>query len=135
MIGYYIFLANEQGQKGYLADLQDPVNGRLLVCADISGATRFDGEEQAEKRLYELEAEYGLNREEANIEPHVVDDTFVLRLGGANHDDGVSVVREGERRFITVHNMGLEASEELPDEVADLLVRVLWKVDRRLGKR
>jgi hypothetical protein len=135
VIGYYIFLANERGEKGYLVDLQDPLNPGVLVCGDISGARCFDTEEQAEQRLYELEAEYGLNREEADIQQHAVDDTFALRLGGADHGDGISVVREGERSFITVHNMGFEATEELPHEVADLLVRVLWKLDRRLGKR
>lgn len=62
----------------------------------------------------------------------MTDRTFDLRLGGPDDDDGISVVEEAGSRWITARNFGFEASEELPDEVADLLVCVLWKISERL---
>ena len=134
MVKYVIRLRREEGTGSYLFWLQDPFADGPNVCQDFAGAAVFDDEELAEEMLQKLERTYGLNRDEADIEARMIPDNVRLKLGGPDHDDGISVIEEDGKRYILVSSMGAEAGEEVPGELADLLVRILWKIEQRLRR-
>ena len=131
MISYFIKLQKEAGQTGYYGMIGG--DGELVVFHEPANAVRFTSEEDAETAIDNLWNQFGIDREECIIEMLSDDRTAALTLGGRFHEDGISVVEENGKRYITVHNDGFEASEELPPEVADLLVPVLLKIQGRLN--
>ena len=134
MISYFIYLENDCGQKGYLTLCFE---NSFQVSDDVSEAARFESEDTAEHELDQLELRYGLNREEAKVQLLVTDEVYHLRLKNGEYGDAIIVQREGEseQRWLTVRNGRFEASEHLPDEVADMLVALLMKIDERLHGR
>jgi hypothetical protein len=141
MTSFTIYLKNYAGdftkgdrkQEGYV-DANQLVLGRLAVTEDPSGAIQLPGEVEAEDKLMQLEDEFGLDREEAEIREVVIDREFSLRLGTEEFADGVFVLADGGKRFILARNCGFEASEEIPDELAEPLIQVLWKLQERLKR-
>ena len=75
-----------------------------------------------------------LDREEAEVQQFLTDRSFELQLGGPDEDDGISVVEEAGSRWMRVRNFGSEECEPIRDEVAELLLCVLWKISERLNK-
>ena len=82
-----------------------------------------------------LEEKFGLDREHARIQLHFLDKSFVLTLGGEDHDDGIAVLHENGKYFIQPRNYGEEPSDEIAPEVAQVLLSVLWKIQNRLNSR
>jgi hypothetical protein len=133
IISYVIKLENEGGQKGYHGLIG--AEGEYLVFQGPDNAVRFASEEDPEAALYRLEAQHGINREEAKIDLIADDRTADLELGGNYYDDGISVVENDDGRYVIVRNGGVEEGELIPPEVADLLVPVLLKIRNRLASR
>jgi hypothetical protein len=139
---YVIYLKNYAGnytrgserQEGYVC-ANSLLWGKLETCRELDGAARYGTYEQAEGAVKELIEKFGLDEEEANIKAAGIPSTYDLELGGLNGDDSISVVEENGKRFLLVRNFGFEASEEIPDEVAELLVPVLIKIEERLEGR
>jgi hypothetical protein len=121
----------DKRQSGYVSE-NALLWEKLCVCDDKSGAVKYATRDAAEQALLRLEKQFGLDRAHANIESMFVQDTFELQLAGNQEDDGIAVVREKDGRFIVVRNCGFEASEAIPVEIADLLVAVLWKIQKRV---
>ena len=97
---------------------------------------RFPSRKKAEEHVKWLHDEYGLDVEEATPEEVVHESTYSLWLGGGEWPDGISVERDertGER-LLLVRDDGEETSCGIPNEVADMLVRLFDKLRQQLRR-
>ncbi len=140
MRSYVIYLKNyddnyiregAEKQEGYVSDIGLAI-GQLSVCAELDQAVHYPTRELAEQALLDFEEKFGLDREEANITDALYSTEYELELGDMTGLVGISVSVDGSRRLITVRNGGFEASDEIPQEVAELLVPVQIKIEKRL---
>jgi hypothetical protein len=128
MTSYIIYMENELGQKGYHGMIT--LDGEYTVLPAPDNAVRFETEDDAEAAVLEFPDQ---QREEARIDLIATDTTAELKLGGRYRDDGISVVEINGGRYMVACNAGFEASEAIPDEVADALVPILLKIKARLA--
>ncbi len=132
MLNYFIYLENEQGQKGYYGLIQTFNPPAFSVLHEPDNAVRYTSEDEAETALDGLVNDFGLDREEARILALADDRIADFSLSDDEFADGISVLEEDGKRFILVRNGGFEASDEVCDEVANLLVPILLRIRKRL---
>jgi hypothetical protein len=98
---------------------------------------RFASRDDAERAARRLKKEFGLNIEQATPEERVHEPTCELRLRRGDPPDAISVTLDEKTgtRYLLLCDDGEEiAGNNLDDDVADMLVRILQKTKTLLGE-
>lgn len=129
MTGYCIRLTSEDGQTGWFCCISER---GIITCPSPALAQRWDDENDIEQVLLDLETDFGLNREEAEIVAIADDDVAALWLD-PKEATGLSVERDkkGDHLLLVRYGDG-ECSVDVPAEVAEKLAKVIVEVRQRL---
>jgi hypothetical protein len=133
---WVVRLEKASGESGYYC-FHD-MKGEINVSAKKSGMVqRFASRRDAERCIRELVKVNGLDIEEATPEEIVHDKTYSLWLGDTEWPDGISVEQsENGKRYLLIRDDGEEiTTEDLGDNAADALVRVLDKIRKALTQK
>lgn len=107
----------------------------IVVHKELGGSVMwFDSRKDAERSIRWLCKHFDLDKEEAKPEPWVFERTYGVWLKGKEWPDGFAVERDEETgsRYLLMREDGQETSHEIPDEVADLMIRLLKVLKKRL---
>ena len=125
-------LERASGGVGYFA-LVGPDG--IRVRRELGGMVqRFRSRKQAERCARWLHEHHDLDIEEATPKEIVYESTYALWIGDGRSPNGISVDRDEQTGtpYLLVRHDGEETSSDLDVEAADLLVRVLDELNRRL---
>jgi hypothetical protein len=127
-----IKLEKASGESGYFSGVSaDGISFHKEIGFNVSW---YDSRRDAEREIRWLHEHFGLDIEEAKPEPFVFERTFGVWFKGDEWPDGISVELDEKtgRQYLLVPQGGEETSHDLPDEVADVMVRVLKILKGRL---
>lgn len=139
MISYVIRIRSSSGQEGYFSFLTRFDGGGqwgFVISRDRGAAQQFDSEEAAEEAVSGLVSKCGLRSEDAAVEMIARDRTIALVLSrdaDGNPVDHISVLEEHGKKYLLVVDRGEEVSDDLAEEVADVLIRSLGRLKEKLS--
>jgi hypothetical protein len=132
MFSWVIKLVRDSGDWGYY--LTSDERGILRTKNPLL-AHRFDDEDYAELVLERLVRDHNLDLEEGKIEQLADDDVGAVYLD-EKRTTGLAVLRdESGNHDLFASFGGVEVTADLPDEVSDVVTKVLLAIQDRLRRR
>lgn len=132
---WIIELRKASGEGGYYCFMGE--EGPIISKEEVGAVQRFKSLQDAEAFVKELVRIYGLDIEEATPQLIVCKETESLWLDDREWPDGLSVEQlEDGTRYLLIRDDGVESTvDDLEEDVADAIVRVLEKIKRKLAPK
>jgi transcriptional regulator with XRE-family HTH domain len=105
----------------------------VLTTEEVALAQKWPTQADAQRVLDILVAEGAVARPVAQIEEVAAESAYSLALGESEWPDAIEVLERDGGRMLLVRDAGEETTQDLDEEVADVLVRLLAKLKGRLA--